>query len=268
MVPGSVGFQCPECLERGLKETRQRELPHGGTRSANPRTTSIVLIAMNAIVWLAVLLTGWHSSRLIDLFALYPEGQCFSAEGAYLVGKQQCLEAGLQWADGVGTGAFWQVLTSGFTHVELLHFGFNMLIIWMLGANLEQILGRARFLAVYLISLLGGSAAVMWLSESFIPVVGASGAIYGLLAALLLLAIRYKGDVRNIVIWLAINVVFSFVVANVSWQGHLGGFLAGAAVTAVLVWLPKQKRSLQWPLVGAIAVLVVVAIAVRALTFA
>ena len=98
----------------------------------------------------------------------------------------------------------------------------------------EAILGRARFLAIYFTAMIGGSAAVMWLSDSFVPVVGASGAIYGLLGALLLLAIRHKGDVRNILIWLAINVVFSFSVGNISWQGHLGGFVAGAAATAVI----------------------------------
>ena len=91
--------------------------------------------------------------------------------------------------------------------------------------------------------------------------------ITGLLGALLLLAIRHKGDVRNILIWLAINVVFSFSVANISWQGHLGGFVAGAAATAVIVFLPKDRRNLQWPLVGLIALLGIAAIAVRALTF-
>lgn len=267
MVPGSVGFQCPECVAQGIRETRQNELPHGGTRVANPRTTSIVLIAVNVIVWLAILFTGSRSSRLVDLLALFPDGQCFSGNNAYLLAKDQCLQVGYQWADGVGTGAFWQVITSGFTHVEVLHIGFNMLVIWMLGPNLERILGRVRFLAIYFVAMLGGAASVMWLSESYIPVLGASGAIYGLLGALLVVAIRYKGDVRNILIWLAINVAFSFAVPNISWQGHLGGFIAGTLATAVIVYLPKDKRTLQWPLVGAVALVTVAAILARALTF-
>lgn len=267
MVPGSVGFQCPECVSRGMKETRQRELPHGGTRTANPRTTSIVLIAINLIVWVAVLLTGGHNSRLVDYLAMSPYASCQGPDGYYMLDRAQCMGANFQWADGVGTGSFWQVITSGFTHIDVLHVLFNMLVIWMLGGNLEAILGRARFLAIYFTAMIGGSAAVMWLSDSYVPVVGASGAIYGLLGALLLLAIRHKGDVRNILIWLAINVVFSFSVANISWQGHLGGFVAGAAATAVIVFLPKDRRNLQWPLVALIALLGIAAIAVRALTF-
>lgn len=267
MVPGSVGFQCPDCVAQGMRETRQNELPHGGTRVANPRTTSIALIVTNAIVWLAILLTGWHRSRLVDLLALYPDGQCYSGNSAYLLGKAECLQVGYQWVDGVGTGAFWQVITSGFTHVEIMHIGFNMLVIWMLGPNLERILGRVRFLTIYFLAMLGGAASVMWLSESYIPVVGASGAIYGLLGALLVVAIRYKGDVRNILIWLAINVAFSFAVPNISWQGHLGGFLIGTAATALIVYLPKDKRNLQWPLVGALGLLTVLVILARALTF-
>lgn len=269
MVPGAVGFQCPDCVSQGVRETRQNELPHGGTRSRNPRGTSIVLIALNALVWVAILLTGWQSSPLIDRLALIPKGICSNAtQFVPDAAPTTCTIPGFTWYDGVSSGAFWQVLTSGFTHVAITHILLNMLVLWMLGPNLEQALGRSRFLAVYLVSLLGGSTAVMLFSEPYGSTVGASGAIYGLMGALIVLAIRYKGDLRTILVWLGINVALSFTISGISWQGHMGGLIGGAAVAAILVYLPKAKRNLQWPLVAAVAVVFVALIVVRSLQLA
>lgn len=269
MVPGSVGFQCPECVARGMRETRQHELPHGGTRSRNPRGTSIALIVINAVVWVAILLTGRYTSRIYDLFALTPQGQCVGSDNLiYDATEALCRTAGMTWVDGVASGSLWQVVTSGFTHVGVTHILFNMLVLWMLGPNIEQILGRVRFLAVYLVAMLGGSAGVMLFSEPYSSTVGASGAIYGLMGALLVLAVRYKGDVRNILIWLGINVAISFTFPSVSWQGHLGGLLGGVAVAAILAYLPKERRGLQWPLIGAVALVFVVLIALQAVRLA
>lgn len=269
MVPGSVGFQCPECVSRGMKETRQNELPHGGTRSADPRGTSIVLIGINLAVWVAILLTGWSNSRLGNLLALTPAGVCASAD-EYIPGATAatCTVPGFEWTDGVASGAFWQVVTSGFAHVGITHIGFNMLVLWMLGPTMEQRLGRARYLAVYLVALLGGSAAVMLFSDPETSTLGASGAIYGLMGALVVLAVRYKGNVQQILIWLGINVAISFTFPGISWQGHFGGLLGGALVAAILVYLPKDKRSLQWPLVGLVAALFIGLIVTRALQLA
>lgn len=269
MVPGSVGFQCPECVARGMKETRQNELPHGGTRSRNPRGTSIALIGINLAVWVAILLTGRYTSRVYDLFALSPQGLCVSPDNMiYDLSEALCVTNNMTWIDGVASGAFWQVITSGFTHVGVVHILFNMLVLWMLAPSLEQALGRTRLLAVYLVALLGGSAGVMLFSEPYSTTVGASGAIYGLMGALLVLSIRYKGDIRNILVWLGINVAISFTIANVSWQGHIGGLLGGAAVAAILVYLPKDKRKLQWPLIGAVVLIFIAIIATRAVQLA
>ena len=82
---------------------------------------------------------------------------------------------------------------------------------------------------------------------------GASGAIYGLLGAVLMLALKHKGDVRGILTWIVLNVLVSFMWANVSWQGHLGGLLGGVLATAAVIYLPKQYRRFQWPLLGLIA---------------
>lgn len=269
MIPGAVGFQCPECVSRGHRETRQLQLPYGGARAANPRATSIALIVINAVVFAGVLLTGGSFGSLFDLFALTPQGICPVGNQVLLTDAAGCAAQGYVWQAGVATGAPWQVITSAFTHSAPFHILFNMLVLWLLGPNIEEVLGRARYLAVYLVALLGGSAAVMLFSAPFLSTIGASGAIYGLMGALLLIAVRHKGDVRGILFWLGLNVVLSFTWAGISWQGHLGGLLGGAATAAVIMYLPKERRARwQWPLVGLLAGVFIAAIVARALALA
>lgn len=269
MIPGAVGFQCPECVARGHRETRQLLLPYGGTRVADPRATSIGLIVANVAVFVGVLLTGGSFGTLFNLLALTPQGRCPVGNQILLTDAAGCLAEGHSWQAGVATGAPWQVITSGFTHASPLHILFNMLVLWLLGPTIEQVFGRARYLAVYLVALLGGSAAVMLLSPPFLSTIGASGAIYGLMGALLLLAIKHKGDVKGILFWLGINVVLSFTWSGISWEGHLGGLLGGAAAAAVIMYLPKERRAVwQWPLVGLLAAVFVGIIVLRALALA
>ncbi len=126
-----------------------------------PALTTIVLIAINALVWAAISATGGALSRLVDILALLPVGRCLSASDARSyypdAGAQACrLMADGSWQPGVAEGAYWQLLTSAFTHIEIFHIGMNMLALWFLGPSLERALGRVRFLAVYLISALAG----------------------------------------------------------------------------------------------------------------
>jgi membrane associated rhomboid family serine protease len=266
MVPGSVGFQCPACVTQGFRETRQLERPYGGKRSADPRLTSFVLIGINAAVWVILQIAGM-SDRIVDRLALSPANRCEVVNGQFWPDKGMCAQDGLQWGFGLASDP-WQILTSGFTHLAPMHLGFNMLVLYMLGPNLETIFGRARFLAVYLVALLGGSAAVMLFSDPFTQTLGASGAIYGMIGAILLVALKHKGNVRSILIWLGLNVALTFFWPNVSWQGHLGGFLGGLAIAAVLMYAPKGNRAVQWGLVAALAVAFVAVSFVRALQLA
>lgn len=269
MVPGPVGFQCPECVTTGHRHTRQLQLPYGGTRVTNPKATSTTLIGVNVVVWVLVLLTGGSFGTAYNLFALLPEGLCsVGGNQILLVGPTACTAVGSTWIPGVATGAPWQIVTSGFTHVAVWHIGFNMLVLWMLGPSIEQILGRARFLAVYFLALLGGSAGVMLLAAGYSSTAGASGAIYGLIGALLLIAIKQKGDVRGILFWLGLNIVLSFTWSGISWEGHVGGLIGGAAATAIIIFLPRERRSLQWPLIGLATAAMLAVIVVRALQLA
>lgn len=251
MTSAAVGFQCPDCIKAGRKETRSGLAAYGGKRSTNPMLTTYVLIAINALVWLAIRATGSYG-WVERLLALLPQDSLWSKT---LV------------VDGVSGGAWWQVLTSAFTHVELWHVGMNMLALYMLGPAVENVMGRWHFLTVYLTAALTGSAVVMWLGDPNVQTVGASGAIYGLLGALLVIALRHKGETRQLWTLILINVAITAAgYSFISWQAHLGGFIGGAAATAIIALAPRANRARwQWAGVAGLLVLLVVSIGVRAL---
>ncbi len=273
MRDAAVGFQCPGCVSEGAKTTRSGRTPYGGLRSGNAALTSQFLIAINVGVWIAAFLGGRYSSRVFELLALKPEGTCDAGGGNYfpsIRSESTCDSAGGIWIPGVVDGAPWQLLSSVFVHVEVWHIAVNMLALWFLGPQLELALGRLRFLALYVISGLGGSALVFWFGPLHSGTHGASGAIFGLMAALLILAYKVGGNVQEILYWVGLNALITLVFVNrISWQGHLGGFLTGAALMAVLIYAPKQRRT-TWQAVGvtAIALLVAVAIAARFVSLA
>ncbi|PVG84095.1 rhomboid family intramembrane serine protease [Nocardioides gansuensis] len=266
MRDAAVGFQCPSCVAEGAKSTRQGRAAYGGARSANPALTSLVLIGINLAVWLGVLTSGWRNSRLIELLGLRADGACAPGDGyVYDLPEGTCVAEGAVWLPGVVDGAWWQLVSSAFLHVELWHIAGNMLALYMLGPQLEAVLGRVRFLALYLIAGLAGSVAAFWLASPLQLTLGASGAIYGLFGALLVLVIKVGADLRPMLGLLAVNLFITFAVPNISWQGHLGGFLAGLAVTAILVYAPRARRSqLQLLGVGGLGAALLVLTAVRA----
>ena len=274
MRDAAVGFQCPQCVAEGAKTTRSGRTAYGGLRSGNPALTSMVLIGLNVLVWLAIQATGGRSSSLVNVLALTPNGRCETGDGTYfpqVTSEAQCLVGGpsVSWVPGVDDGAYWQLLTSAFTHVEIWHIGFNMLALWFLGPQLEAALGRGRFLALYLGSALTASAFVYWFSPIVTPTLGASGAIFGLMGGLLVIAVKVGGDVRGVLIWLGLNVVITFTFPGISWQGHLGGLLGGVVIGAVLVYAPRNRRTLvQVAGVSTVMLLTLLTIALRSVALA
>ncbi|MFC7495582.1 MULTISPECIES: rhomboid family intramembrane serine protease [unclassified Nocardioides] len=262
MRDASVGFQCPECVNTGRKETRSGRTAYGGLRPTNASVTSGVLIGINAVIWLAIMVTGGSGSWLVDLLALRPNGVC-DLENGFLntvVSEATCTSGGAQWLPGVADGAWWQLVTSGFTHVTITHIAFNMLALWMIGPQLEMVLGRVRFLALYLLSLLAGSTVVLWAAGEYQLTLGASGAIYGLFGAMVIVARRVGGDMRALWGLILVNVLITFVVPNISWQGHLGGFVGGVLATGILVYAPRRHRT-AYQIAGLVALLAVLAVA-------
>jgi membrane associated rhomboid family serine protease len=249
MNPAAVGFQCPSCLHEGSRSVRVPGTAYGGKRSANPALTSQVLIALNVLVWLLVTATGGGSGAWFYRLVLIP------------LGAQAQVDGVPRFVPGVADGAYWQLLTSAFTHVSLWHIGFNMLALWVLGPQLEMVLGRVRFLAVYLLSALTASATVYWLSGPFTLTLGASGAIFGLMGALVVVAFKVHGSMSAILPWIGFNFVLTFIVPNISWQGHLGGFLGGLVLAAALVYAPRAGRG-RWQLAAAAALMVLLLAAI------
>lgn len=254
MNPAAVGFQCPECVNEGARSTRAGRTAYGGKRSADPTLTSKVLIGLNAAVFLLVTATGGAGGAWLYRLALLPVSGTAIVDGR----PERFL--------GVADGAVWQLLTSAFTHLDLWHIGFNMLALWILGPQLESVLGRSRFLSVYLLSALAGSALVYWLSGPQTPTIGASGALFGLMGALVVVARKVGGNVSSLGLWIGLNFLITVLGrAFISWQGHLGGFLGGVVVAVILVHAPRQARS-RWQLAGLVAVGVVLLLAILART--
>jgi len=254
MRAASVGFHCPECVREGAKATRSGRTAYGGARSKNPALTSQVLVAINVAVFLLIQVTGGSQSPWLYRLALLP------ARGVALIGGAPTV------FDGVAEGAVWQLLTSAFTHVDLWHIGFNMVALWVLGPQLEVVLGRTRFLAVYFLSALSGSVCVYWLSGISTPTIGASGAIFGLMGALFVVAFKVGGNVQQLLMWIGINFVFTLLGRSfISWQGHLGGFIGGLLLAAAFVYAPKAHRS-AWQAAAVVAMIVALGFAIVART--
>ncbi|MCP3821489.1 rhomboid family intramembrane serine protease [Streptomyces sp. A3M-1-3] len=251
MVSASVGFQCPECVRGGSgtghapAANRPRTIA-GGAVAADPHLVTKILLGLNAAVFLLALIPG-VGERVVDQLSLIGRYQDFF--GAPL--------------EGVAEGQWYRLLTSMFLHQAIWHFAFNMLGLWWLGGPLEAALGRARYLALYLISGLAGSALTYLIAAQNQPSLGASGAIFGLLGATVVLMRRMNYDMRPVFVLLALNLLFTFTLSNIAWQAHVGGLIAGVVIAAAMVHAPRERRALvQWgtcALVLAAVVLTVVA---------
>jgi membrane associated rhomboid family serine protease len=140
----------------------------------------------------------------------------------------------LLFGPAVANGDWWRLITAAFLHASLIHIGFNMYFLWFAGAPVEAALGRGRFLLVYLVSGLAGSTGALVVDPT-VPTVGASGAIFGILGAALIMERQ-----RNFVLGgsalglIVINLILSFVLSNISYGGHIGGLIGGALCTLVL----------------------------------
>ena len=240
MVNASVGFQCPDCVREHTARTRQRTVA-GGVVARDPFLVTKILIGLNIAVFA---LEMWRGNRLVGDLGLaavcdpkgLPGGHCY----------------------GVADGEWYRIITSAFVHQRHMpptHILFNMLSLWWIGGPVEQMLGRVRYVAVYLVSALAGSAAVLLLSPHTLTI-GASGAIFGLFGAFAVFMRRLNADMRPVLILLGLNIVFTFTWANISWQGHLGGFLGGMAVAIAMAYAPRERRALvQWGTTAGVLVL-------------
>lgn len=225
----AVGVQCPECVREGRASAPRRK-PAVVTAfrpgSGQPVVT-YTIIALCVLIWVLQILPNSPVTRVLvywpPLTAVEP----------------------------------WRMVTSVFAHSQgsIFHILLNMYSLFIFGPILERLLGRIRFLALYLISGFGGSVAVLLLAPSS-AVLGASGAIFGLLGAFFVIQRRLGGNNIQLLIVIGINLVIGFLPGfNISWQAHVGGLIAGAAVAFVYLRTRRpEQRNLQILLVSLVAV--------------
>lgn len=234
MRPAAVGFHCPECVAAGQETAARPRTVYGGAVRGTDNIVTLVLIGLNVAMFLFI-----------------------------QVSRSIAVDAGLV-VGGVASGQLWRLFTSMFVHVDLMHLFFNMFALWIFGPGLERLLGRTRFIALYLLSGLTGSVAVYWLAGLNTLTYGASGAVFGLLGAALVVSVRRGYDASWLLALLGINLVFTFLAPNISWQGHLGGLVGGLALGAALAWAPRRLRTiLHLAAFAGVFVLCVVLIGVR-----
>jgi membrane associated rhomboid family serine protease len=212
MNSAAVGFQCPSCFNEGVKSVPRTRTSLGGVARGNPQVVTLTMLALNVLVFIAVR-TG--SSQVVNDLVLVP----------VLVESEP-----------------WRLLTSAFTHVQIFHIFSNLFMLYQLGPMLERMLGRLRFTVLYLLSALGGGVAVWLLGAPGSATLGASGAVLGLVGALLVISRAHSMDVTWIVVYVAITAVISFTLPNISWEGHLGGFVTGAALGWLFLADTKRRR--------------------------
>src|SRR6266480_355882 len=244
-----VGQQCVECVREGGGAVRRPSGVLGG-RSVSGAVVTWTLVALNV----AFYLVEWVYPKIVDYLALIG--------GAY--------DPKIHEVIGVAQGEYYRLLTSAFLHLQglggfgPLHIIFNMWALILVGPALERLLGRLRFLAVYLLSALGGAVMFYLLAPANELGLGASGAIFGLFGAYFVVARRLRVDARAIVFLIVLNLGLGFAVSGIAWQAHVGGLITGGLVTAAYAYAPRKRRPLLQ--VGATAVVVaaiVVAVLVR-----
>src|SRR5215203_714970 len=219
MTSTPVGMRCPECA----RQTTKVRVGQGAfAPGASKMPATIALIAVNVVVFIAELAAG--------------------GVGGFDGGGSVIHDAGLRGPD-VANGDWWRVISGGFLHAGFLHLLFNMYVLWIAGRILEPGIGTARFLGIYFVSLLAGSLGVLILDPNTVTV-GASGAIFGLMAAVIIVA-RGRGVeqlAQQFGIFVVLNLVLTFSIPGISVGGHIGG-LVGGAVAALLVIFVERRMS-------------------------
>src|SRR5690625_4085066 len=231
--PSQVGVLCVDCVREHQRALpREQRAPRFTDRHGHalPLATYII-IGLTALVyalqWAGQLIPGFP-----DVYNLLLYSPLHTSKVALDVGQL------------TGQTLFqpWRMLTSALVHSmgTPVHLLLNMAVLWLIGRQIEQFLGAAKFVAIYVLSAFGGAVAVLFLAEPNSAVVGASGAVYGLFAALWMIGRRLGADTRSITVLIVINFAFSFLAAGISWQGHLVCFLTGLAASTPVVLADKK----------------------------
>ncbi|WP_122262106.1 rhomboid family intramembrane serine protease [Ornithinimicrobium cerasi] len=237
--PAAVGVQCVDCVKEGA-----RTVPTPRTRFGAVASTG----GTPYVTW-----------TLLGLCVLVFAGQLASP----------ALTRELSFVGVLAGAEPWRFLTSAFVHSpsSFLHIAFNMYILYAFGPLLERLLGPVKFLVIYLLCAVGGSVGVLLLAPPdpgwFVQVVGASGAIFGLLLLHVVVSLRSGQSPTPLLVMIGLNLALPFFVSNIAWQAHIGGAVTGAAIGGLLALTSApgrtaeaaRRRRWMWPALGALALL-------------
>jgi membrane associated rhomboid family serine protease len=266
MHDAAVGHHCPECARQGRGTRVSARTAFGGTLAGEHGHVTKTLIGISVAVFVLTVVAGGTN-------ALQGAATNLHGWGSMVPGMPG-------FGDGVVNGEYYRMITSMFLHYGVFHLLLNMWALWVVGGVLEPLLGRARFLTLYLVSGLGGSVAIyltagldVYLFDAQRPMfgtlltqtAGASGAVFGLFGAFYVVLRRLQRNTSAITLILVINLVFTFVLAGrISVAGHLGGLVTGALLAAGLAYAPRQHRTaVQVATVGAVTLALIVLTVLR-----
>ena len=232
MNDAAVGFQCPDCVREGSKSVREARTVFGG----RVQTSGVLIrgiIVINVIAFVATISSDARMLRFGDIGIL------------------------------VASGEYYRLLTSAFLHANLLHIGFNMFALYAFGGLVEAALGRWRFIALYLVSALGGSALSYTLGRPDALSLGASGAVFGVAGALFVIGQRLRADTSQIGFFIVMNLVLGQVIPNIDNWAHIGGLVSGGLVALAFARIRGPQRDIAHALavvavLGLLAAVVVV----------
>jgi membrane associated rhomboid family serine protease len=252
MRPASVGFHCPDDVNRAARTIRAPRTSVGAKLLQSPPYVTITLIVLNVVAYLGTALQSGGTLRDPTGSKLFIDWQLFPQA----VHDQH---------------DYYQLITSAFLHLSLLHIAANMLALAFVGPALEQLLGWWRFAALYALSALGGSAMIYAFDFPRGFTAGASGAIFGLFGACVVLVRRLGLDSQWLIGTIVVNFILTFSVPNISKYGHIGGFITGLLVGTALGGLPSVRARIPTRLQAAglagVLALVLVVVGVRTVTW-
>jgi membrane associated rhomboid family serine protease len=221
MVQAAVGWQCPECTRSGAKKSKvirpfAASNRTGVVGSTNPTPVVIALVAICVVVFIA---SGFGKTSVINRFGMWPDGVHYRHEN-------------------------YRLFTSMFLHLDFLHIAFNMISLLIVGPAVEVMLGKARFLALYLIAGIGGNVLSYLIAPANQVSAGASGAIFGVFGAYVVLARLRRKPMGPVLALIVINLVIGFS-GNVEWQAHVGGLIVGSALALTYHYAAMIRRTAQ-----------------------
>ena len=253
MISAPVGFQCPECVSQSARsgarvvsrgEIRSRWGAGGLLNSSAPVTKvligiNVVMFVLEALFGAVGFISGGSTSTLMSMGALQP-----LAVAEY--------------------GQYWRLVTAMFLHGGALHLAFNMYALYLGGSFLEMIAGRFKYVLIYLVAGLAGNVAVYVLAAPYSVTIGASTAIFGIFGALFVYSLHNRGTavgqaLRSMGTIIFINLLFTFLVPGISWQGHVGGLVGGVLAVEALTLFGRRDLRGRFGVVDAVLLAVVLA---------